>query len=64
MTDLNLHTELRNSGVRLSSELRKYAKMNLTTEQWRFVFDFFQLSLKEIEQDYKENNLLNTDNHE
>ena len=58
MTDLDLHNELRNSGVRFSSELRKYTKMNLTSEQWEFAFSFLHLTIKEIKENYKENDIL------
>ena len=58
MEEAELHDFLRHTSIRLSARLRVLGRENLTKEQWDFVFAFLNLSLTEIKQEFKQQELI------
>lgn len=61
MEEAELHEELRHIQIKLSALIRNMLlgkKQNLSKEQWEFVFGFLHLSLKEIKQEFQNQELI------
>lgn len=62
MEETELHEELRHLEIKLSALIRNNLllgkKQNLSKEQWEFVFGFLHLSLKEIKQEFQNQELI------
>lgn len=61
MEEAELHEELRHIEIKLSALIRNMLlgkKQNLSKEQWEFVFGFLHLSLKEIKQEFQNQELI------
>ena len=61
MEEAELHEELRHIEIKLSALIRNMLlgkKQNLSKEQWEFVFGFLHLSLKQIKQEFKQQELI------
>ena len=64
MEEAELHEELRHLKIKISALIRAMLtgvdihRQNLTKEQWDFVFAFLNLSLTEIKQEFKQQELI------